>query len=378
MRKKFELKRSLLAYLLVVFLLLGGFMVAGCDGEEEVVSENGEEVVVDPSTEDPVDIPLEFATFWPAVDFQVDEGHKSWAAEIVRRVEAETPHTVEFKWHYGGFIGAGELWQNVVDGGIDIVTTCPNYTLGLFPATEAFELPGLNNDNALVSSMTMHEAWKRSEVLQNEYKDAKILHFWATGPGDFLTTAPVRKMEDFTGLTIRAVGGSIPWTIALGPSVVSYGMGDVLANFESGTIEGLLAPTDVLKGFNLAQYVTHVTKAPPAYNIIFMKAMNKNTWNALPPSVQQIFEEVSEEYVSVYGKLRTDHTVLGAQFGVEQGIEIIELEQDEWDRWEALYDGVLEEWKVKTNAMGLDAEAILELVSELDGRYSEEYGDYGN
>lgn len=361
------MKKMFLVLLLIASFAAGIAIFSGCgtdtDNDEGRTDEEGKKIV------------LHFATFWPAVDFQVDEGHKSWAREISERVAAETPHTVEFEWHYGGFIGAGELWQNVVDGAIDIVTTCPNYTLGLFPATEAFELPGLQNDNALVSSMTVWDAYKQSDVLQEEYKDAKILQFWATGPGDFLTTTPVRTMKDFTPLTIRAVGGSIGWTRALGASVVSYGMGEVMANFEAGTIQGLLSPTDVLKGFGLADYVTHVTKAPPAYNIIFMKAMNLHTWNNLPESVQKIFDQVSEKYVKVYGELRTEHTVVGQQFGIDQGVEIIELDQDEWDRWVALYDKVLEDWIKKTNALGLDGQGILDMVREFDALYSEKYGD---
>lgn len=355
------MKFKLLAVLMVFVLAMSFLAVAGCATDEET-ADGGQTFT------------LLFETFWPEPDFQVAEGHKAWANEISERVAAETPHTVEFDFRYS--VDPRTLWDNVVAGGTDIVSTCPNYTLGLFPATEAFELPGLQNDNALVASMTIWDAYNQSAVLQDEYTDAKIMHFWATGPGDFLTTTPVREMEDFTGLTIRAVGGSIPWTTALGPGIVSYGMRDVLENFDAGTIDGLLAPTDVLKGFRLAEYVTHVTKAPPAYNIIFMKAMNLNTWNSLPESVQQIFSEVNEKYVEIYGELRTEHTIVGEQYGIDEGIEIIELDAAEYDRWVALYDAVLEDWIEEKDKMGLDGEAILELARELDAMYSEVYGDW--
>lgn len=329
--------------------------------------------------ETPQSFTLDFATFWPATDFQVAEGHKAWAKEISDRVAAETPHTVDFMWHYAqSLLSMPELFQGIADGVADLGSTCPAYTPGVFPITEAFELPGYNNDNALVSSLVMHEAWKQSELLQEEYADVKVMHFWATGPGHFMTSTPVRKMEDFAGLDIRAVGGTIPWVKALGANPVSFGMGASYENLETGVVDGLLAPTDVLKGFKLAEVTEYIIKSPPTYNIVFMKVMNRDTWNSFPPSVQKIFDEVNEKYVTEYGKLRTEHTVIGKQFGVEAGLEVIELAPDEYQRWVDLIDPIYDEWIAKADGLGLPGEDIIEMIRELDAYYSEKHGDYGN
>lgn len=329
--------------------------------------------------EDQPDWTLQFATFWPSVDFQVDEGHKAWAQDIMDRVAEETDYTIAFEWHYqGSLLGPNELWPGVVDGSADVISTCPAYTAGLFPATEAFELPGYKNDNALVASMTMHNAWKESELLQEEYSDAKIMHFWATGPGDFMTNTPVKTAEDLKGLPIRAVGGTKPWTEALGADIHDFGMSASYENLETGVIDGLLAPTDVLKGFRLAEVTKYITKSPPTYNIVFMKAMNWDTWNAFPEEVQQIIQEVNEKYVVEYGELRTDHTLLGEQYGIEEyGMEVIELDPDEYQRWVDLIDPIYEAWIERANDRGLPGEDIVDLVRHFDAIYSEEYGDYG-
>jgi TRAP-type transport system periplasmic protein len=371
--------RTKLFLLITISALFMALLISGCQqpAEEPTDDTDAEEGTV--VEEEAQQFTLQFATFWPAGDFQVAEGHQAWADEISARVAAETPHTVDFEWHYAqALLSMPELFEGTAQGVADIATTCPAYTPGLFPITEAFELPGYNNDNALVSSVTMHEAWKQSELLQEEYADVKIMHFWATGPGAFITNTPVSSMEDLSGLDIRAVGGTIPWVAALGANPVSFGMGASYENLETGVVDGLLAPTDVLKGFKLAEVTKYVTLSPPTYNIIFMKVMNWDTWNSLPASVQKIFDEVNEKYVIEYGKLRTDHSAIGLEYAVSEfGHEVIELEPAEFQRWADLINPIMDEWVNKADALGLPGQDILEMVRELDARYSAEYGSYG-
>ena len=329
--------------------------------------------------EDPQSWNLQFTTFWPAVDFQVTEGHEVWAKEISDRVAAETPHTITFAWHPGGaLLGATEIYEGVAAGAADLGTTCPAYTPGLFPVTEAFELPGYNNDNALVASVTMHEAWKQSDLLQKEFEDVKIMFFWATGPGDFLTNSPVRSLEDMAGQQIRAVGGTVPSVEAVGGTPVGMPMSESYIALDQGIVDGILSPTDVLEGFRLAEVTQYITKTPFIYNIIFVKVMNWDTWNSFPSSVQQIFNEVNEKYVIEYGQLRTDYTVAGQEFAVNEfGHEVIELDAAETARWTGALEGIVDAWIAKTDAAGLPGQDIVDMVRELDANFSNQYGSYG-
>ncbi len=360
----------------IICSLLFVTMTSGC-GTPTAPAADDESTPV--SEETPQQFTLQFATFWPAGDTQVTEGHHAWAEEISRRVADETPHQVDFEWHYAqALLSMPELFEGTAQGVADLASTCPAYTPGLFPITEAFELPGYNNDNALVSSLTIHEAWKQSAILQEEYAAVKVMHFWATGPGALMTRTPVRSMEDLAGMNIRAVGGTIPWVAALGANPVSFGMSASYENLETNVVNGLLAPTDVLKGFKLAEVTSYITNCPPTYNIVFMKIMNLDTWNSLPPSVQQIFNEVNEKYVVEYGKLRTDQTVAGREYAVSEfGHEVIDLDPAEYQRWVDLIDPIMEEWVTKADAMGLPGQEIIDMVRELDARFSAEFGNYG-
>ncbi|MEW5921119.1 MAG: TRAP transporter substrate-binding protein [Bacillota bacterium] len=322
---------------------------------------------------------LQFATFWPAVDFQVAQGHEAWAKEISDRVAAETPHKINFAFHPGGvLLSAVEIFEGVAAGAADLGTTCPAYTPGLFPVTEAFELPGYNNDNALVASLTVNEAYKQYALMQKEYEDVKVMFFWATGPGDFMTNKPVRKLEDLAGQQIRAVGGTVPSVTALGATPVGMPMSDAYIALDQGIVQGILAPTDTLKGFKLAEVTKFITKTPFVYNIVFMKVMNWDTWNSFPPEVQKIFNEVNEKYVVEYGKLRTDHTQAGQAYAVKEfGHEVIELSIGEQARWKGALGAIIDKWIDKANAAGLPGKEIYEMVKKLDAEFSQKHGGYG-
>lgn len=345
----------------ILFLLIASLAVfllfAGCGEQDDVIE-------------------LHFATFWPGTDFQVTEGHEAWMNDIEERTDGQ----VRFVMHAGeALLGGREIYEGVVAGSADLGTTCPSYTPGMFPVTEAFELTGMQNPNALAASMTVNEGYKvlKEEGLMEEYDDVKVLMFWATGPGDVMTTSPVESLDDVEGMEMRVVGGSVSAMEELGVTPVSMPMSESYIALDSRIVEGILAPTDTLKGFGLAEVVDYVTETPFLYNMVFMKVMNQQKWDSLPPDVQEVIEEVSEEYVMEYGKLRTEHTIEGLEYGKqEHGIEVLELTSEEESIWLEKIKPVVEEWIEKTEDAGLPGREIVDTVRELDEKFADEHGDY--
>ncbi len=355
---KFKFSVVLLVLAMSVLLVLTGCKPAGDTSQEDEVFE------------------LQMATFWPDGDFQVAEGHMAWIKEI----EERTNGRVKITMHAGSsLLSPPELYEGVVDGVADIVTTGPAYTPGVFPVTEAFELPIYNNDNALVASLTVQEGFEKlkEQGLMSEYDDTKVLMFWATGPGSIKTHDPVRSLEDLSGMEIRSAGGgSTPTIAALGAVPVGMPMSAAYEALDAGVVQGILGPYDVLKGFRIVEVVDYATTTPYLYNFIFIKTMNIDTWNSLPADIQQVFEEVSQEYVTEYGKLRTDHTVAGLEFGIEEGLEVIDLSPEEDAKFRESVSLVGENWIKEREAQGIPAREIVELIQELDEKYSKEFGDY--
>lgn len=226
--------------------------------------------------------------------------------------------------------------------------------------------------------MTAWKAFKTMPIMRKEYEKVKVLMLWATGPGDIMTKKAVKKLEDLKGLRIRAVGATVPTIKALEARPVSMPMSEAYLALQQGIVDGILAPNDVLKGFKLAEVLEYVTKTPFLYNIVFMKIMNWDTWNSLPPDIQKVFEEVSEEFVEKYGKLRTDFTKAGLDYGIEKhGIKVIHLTASEQQRWKVKAQPVVNRWIEKTEKAGLPGAEIVKKVREIDAEMSKKYGAYG-
>lgn len=325
--------------------------------------------VADPVVEEVEVIELSMATFWPGVDFQVTEAHIPWIEEI----EAATGGRVKITLHPGGaLLGGREIFEGVVDGIADIGVTVYAYTPGKFPLMEAFELPAFINPNALVASLTVHEAYK--QIKPAELADVKVMFHWATGPGTIMSTRPVRTLADLDGMEMRVVGGTARTMEALGVVPVSMPMPDAFIALEAGIVEGILAPTDVLKGFRLAEVTSYITVAPFLYNIVFTKVMNLDTWNALPDDIKAAFETVNERWARKSGELRTEHTVIGLEYGVaEHGMEVIHLTPEEEAIWKALVAPVVDSWIEAKEAEGLPAGQVIDIIRELDAKFTEMY-----
>ncbi len=318
---------------------------------------------------------LTLATFWPATDFQVQEGHERWIEEVEKRTEGR----VQINMQAGeALLGASEIYGGVADGVADIGSTCPAYTPGEFPLMAAFELPGYRNANAAAASLTVNEGYKRikQELGVDEFEEVKPLFFWATGPGDIMSKEPVHSLEDLQGMSIRAVGATVPPLERLGADPTGMPMSESYQALSQGIVDGILAPNDVLKGFRLAEVVDYATPTR-IYNIVFMKVMNKDTWNSLPPDIQEVFEELNHEFAYRYGKLRAEHTRLGLQFAKqEHGLEVVELSPEERARWQERTEPVVEDWIEETEEKDLPGREAVRIIRELDEKYSLYFGEY--
>lgn len=316
---------------------------------------------------------MSFATFWPASDFQVKEGHMKWIEEIEKRTNGR----IKINMHAGqALLGAKDIYQGVVDGVADIGSTCPAYTSGIFPVSEAFELPGYQNLSATSASMAYHKGYKqiKKELGIDEFEDVKVLTMWATGPGYLLTQSPVHNLEDLSGQEIRAVGGTVPALQRLGAKTHAMPMSESYLALDQGIVDGILGPTDILKGFKLAEVVDYGTDTPFLYNVVFIQVMNKDTWNSLPEDLQEIVQQISDEYALKYGKLRTEYTIQGLQYAVkEHGLEKIELKPAEEELWLQKIQPVVSDWIEKKQAQDLPAQEIVSIIEKLDAKYSEKY-----
>jgi TRAP-type C4-dicarboxylate transport system substrate-binding protein len=122
---------------------------------------------------------------------------------------------------------------------------------------------------------------------------------------------------------------------------------------------------EALKGWKLGEVVKFTTQAyGSAYNMLFFVAMNKEKWNALPPDVQKIIEQINEEWIEKHGKNWDAIDKEGYDFVQKLGNKVIPLSREENARWAKAVDPMFDEYVKEKTAKGLPAAEALKFCRE--------------
>ena len=304
----------------------------------------------------PVD--LSYSIFFPA-----PHKHSVLAMEWGKEIEKRTNGSVKVTMHYGGTLTpAPQVYDGVIRGISDIGMSVCGYTRGRFPLTEVVELP-LGHKSGWAVTKVINEYFNKFRP--KEFDDVKMMYMHAHGPGLLHTKKPVNKLEDLKGMKIRAFGAVTKLVTALGGAPVSMAMGETYEALSRGVAEGSIAPYEALQAWKWGEVVKFTTEAPGMYySSAFFIAMNKDKWNALPPDIQKIIEQINGEYFEKHGKGWDEIDKAGKDFTVKLGNQIITLSVDENRRWERAVKPLYDEYVKSMKDKGLPGDEVLKFYLE--------------
>jgi TRAP-type C4-dicarboxylate transport system substrate-binding protein len=319
--------------LILVFLLVFAFsmVLVACEEEttttEETTATTAAEVTTT-SVYEPGTWKFTFNTFFPASN-QIAIVGEMWQAEITER----TGGAVEFEYLPGGSLTPpAETYDAVVNGICDVGFSLGAYTLGKFPVNEILDYP-LGYPSGWVATHVANDFY--AEFQPAEFDETHVLAWYATGPQVVLTVdTPVRTLADCSGLVLRSTGVGAKIAGYLGAEGYGASQGEAYELMQKGTINGSIAPREVLKGWNQADVVNYVTQCFSIGSVTNMyMVMNKDKWDELPADIQQIFTDVSLEYVEYWAKVSAGLDYDGIAALEAKGGEVIDLSAEEGARW---------------------------------------------
>lgn len=193
----------------------------------------------------------------------------------------------------------GEMWDATTSGVTDIGWNVTSYWPGQFPLAEAFALPALPTPTAESNAAVMYQVISEFPELQQEFAGVKVLLIMSTTPYVVHTSdVQVTEIDDFKGLTLRAIGGTQQDIMAaLGGTGVYFTGGEIYEAIQLGTLDGATVPLDALQTIRVCE-VTNYTSLWPSTAINMVIAMNENTWGSLPADIQDIFDAYGGDYGS--------------------------------------------------------------------------------
>ncbi len=262
-----------------------------------------------------------------------------------------------------------QLVDQVRDGAVDLVWTLPGYTRGRFPVTEVFELPFLAG-SATATSQAVQEFSERH--LKAEYRDLRPLALWVHAPGTLMIASrPVRSLADLKGLKIRAPHHAMTETLkALGASPVSMPVPDVYEALSRRVIDGAAVPFEVATPLRLQEVAKFHTEVP-IYTSVFLFAMNRAKYEALPADLKKVIDANSGMALSKrMGEVWDAAEQPGRNAAKAAGGEFIPLPPAELAAWKAAAQPAIDQWVAAMAERGLDGKALLAEAQALIKKYS--------
>jgi TRAP-type transport system periplasmic protein len=270
-----------------------------------------------------------FNTFFPATNNIAIVG-EMWQAEITKR----TNGAVQFEYLPGASLTpANKVYDGVLNGISDLGFSCIAYTPGLFPVMELLDMP---NGYPLGYAATHAVNDFYQNFKPKEFDEVHLLALYGTGPQlVFTTKKPVRSLADVKGLVLRSTGVGASIAKALGAEGYAAAQNEAYELMSKGVIDGSIAPREVLLGWKQAEVVKYVTQAFSIGSITTMYLIiNKDKWDSLPPDIQQIFTDVSNEFIESWAKVSSAYDFNAMEFFRQQpGREVIDLAPDEAAKW---------------------------------------------
>lgn len=303
-------------------------------------------------------IRLNYSIFFPPTHIQTIEA-KAWAAEIEKRTEGR----VQIRIFPGGILTkADQCYSGVTDGISDIGMSCFSYTRGRFPLIEGLDLPVGYPDGLAATRVTNYMIRRYNPA---ELSDTHLLYVHAHGPGILASISPVKSLADISGINIRATGLSAKIVSSLGGNSIGMAQSDTYEALQKGVVQATLCPIETLKGWKQGEVVSYITDTPATgYTSTMFVTMNLETWNSLPEDVQQIFTQVSEEWIDRHGAGWNTADDEGKAFIAQlqsegKFSETFRLPDEETAKWREKIYPILEQFALAAESKGLPGKAFL-------------------
>jgi len=313
-------------------------------------------------------IELSYSVFFPPAHIQCQTA-QAWAEEIGRRTGGKVNITV---YSAGTLTKAPQCYEGVVSGISDIGMSCFAYTRGRFPLLEGIDLP-LGYPNGLVATQVATEITRKYQP--EEVADTHLLYVHAHGPGILASRKPVRTLEDLAGLKVRATGLSSKIVQHLGATPLAMSQPETYEALQKGVVDATFCPIETLKGWKQGEVIESVTETSIiGYTTAMFVVMNQAAWDKLSPDVQQVFNEVSDEWVVKHGQAWDQADREGKAFVEDLQHQIITLDEAEQQRWQAAVKPVLDEYVAAAAAKNLPGEQFLADLQDLIKEHSARAG----
>jgi TRAP-type C4-dicarboxylate transport system substrate-binding protein len=294
----------------------------------------------------------------------------------VKRIEDDSKGRIKIEIYPSMSLGGKppELIRQVQEGVVDIIWTVNGYTAGLYPRSEAFELPFIHTNDIAATNLAMADMF--DQYLAPEYANVHVL-FLHVHAGQAIQTVDteVRKPSDLAGKKMRIPTRTGAWVIeALGANPVGMPVPDLPQALSKKVVDGALIPWEIIPPLKLQELTDYQIEGVDKTRFgttTFQVSMNLDKWNSLPKDLQEIFNKNSgREWLKEVGQIWRDNDEAGIALAEKAGNTHIMLTADETKVFETTLEPVVDRWIKEVSEKGIDGAALVKAARAAIAKHS--------
>ncbi len=155
------------------------------------------------------------------------------------------------------------------------------------------------------------------------------------GPNVLFTKFPLNKIENMKGKKIWCDGTTAAFAKALGAEPVWFDPGEIYMGLKLGTVDGVYFSLAELETSKLKEVVKYVIFPAPINPLVEDWIINLESWNALTPEMQQIYEKTLRENIVGFYKEIAIRDQKGLEAAKKYGVQVITLQGEELKKYKA-------------------------------------------
>jgi TRAP-type transport system periplasmic protein len=291
---------------------------------------------------------------------------KSWMA----KVEKDTNGRIHFTPYWQGtLITPTDAPDEVARGVVDVANFSADYP------KVGFDI--VKNSGTFFYGISMADHKKLHLQLRKKFPemDAEFVKYGkliaddnVMAPMQLLTKKPIRTLSDIKGLKIKATPSYIPLLKELGAEPVMLSMFDVYLAVQKGTVDGLLAPLDVLVPLKIIEVVKYITNLNLTYSSQPGLMIRWDMWNKLPPDIKKVLEDNSRFFSDENLRISMEENRVNEAAAKKAGIQFVELSKQDLQKMDEILYRISQEKAAELDARKLPGTAMLKEIRGFRGK----------
>ena len=159
-------------------------------------------------------------------------------------------------------------------------------------------------------------------------------------------------MADLKGKKLMTPGAVANWLKGTGAIGVNGGLPVYYNNIKTGVADGGIVITTGMLPFKIHEVAPYITKVDIGGPISGALAMNKDTWNSMPPYMQQMFRKLGKEYAQKQTAIVAANAEKFLKIMAKQGAKVSDFPAAERKKWVDSMPNLAGDWAKANGAAG--------------------------